>query len=132
DAQDAGSDRSEIEPHDQRNPQRAGNQGAVPRPPAQRRRRQPAGHGEAQARRDRALEQGDPRGRHSAGMSTARLSMMTKHAIVLAIGTVAFAISGASPAMTQAYPSRLVTIILPFSAGGTTDIHCRDLHQPLV
>src|SRR5215472_14967798 len=41
------------------------------RPPAQRRRRQPAGHGEAQARRDRALEQGDPRGRHSAGVSAA-------------------------------------------------------------
>src|SRR5262249_32986923 len=62
-------------------------------------------------------------------MSTARLSMMTNHAIVLAIGTVAFAISGASPAMTQTYPSRLVTIIVPFSAGGTTDVIARILSE---
>src|SRR6516162_6607506 len=73
-AQDTGCDRFETEPGGQRRPQRGGHQGALPRAPARRRRRQSAGHGQAQARRDRALDQSDPRGRHSAGVNAAGAS----------------------------------------------------------
>jgi len=48
--------------------------------------------------------------------------------IVLAIGAVAFAMDG-NPAAAQAYPSRPVTIIVPFSAGGTTDVIARILGE---
>jgi tripartite-type tricarboxylate transporter receptor subunit TctC len=48
--------------------------------------------------------------------------------IVLAIGAVAFAVDG-NPAAAQAYPSRPVTIIVPFSAGGTTDVIARILGE---
>jgi tripartite-type tricarboxylate transporter receptor subunit TctC len=57
-----------------------------------------------------------------------RKSMM-KRVIVLAIGAVAFGINGANPATAQVYPSRLVTIIVPFAAGGTTDVIARILGE---
>ena len=53
---------------------------------------------------------------------------MMRGLIVLAIGAVAFAMDG-NPAAAQSYPSRPVTIIVPFSAGGTTDVIARILGE---
>jgi tripartite-type tricarboxylate transporter receptor subunit TctC len=56
-------------------------------------------------------------------------SMMTKRVIILASAAFAFAISAANHAMAQVYPSRPVTVIVPFSAGGTTDVIARILGE---
>jgi tripartite-type tricarboxylate transporter receptor subunit TctC len=56
-------------------------------------------------------------------------SMMTKRMIILATAAFALATTAASHATAQVYPSRPVTIIVPFSAGGTTDVIARILGE---
>jgi tripartite-type tricarboxylate transporter receptor subunit TctC len=48
-----------------------------------------------------------------------------KHPALLACALVALAMSGAASASAEVYPSRPVTVIVPFAAGGTTDVIAR-------
>jgi tripartite-type tricarboxylate transporter receptor subunit TctC len=52
---------------------------------------------------------------------------ITKRVILLASVTAAFGITGTSPATAQVYPSRPITLIVPYSAGGPTDTLARIL-----
>src|SRR2546430_14095988 len=68
--------------------------------------------------------------RRGRGPGTERgKSMMTKRVMILATAGFALAITAANHAMAQLYPSRPVTIIVPFSAGGTTDVIARILGE---
>ena len=55
--------------------------------------------------------------------------MPTRRVLALAIAALALAMTGANEATTQSYPSRPITIIVPFSAGGTTDVIARILSE---
>ena len=50
---------------------------------------------------------------------------MAKRANLLALGLLAFGINGVQWAAAQVYPSRTVGVIVPFAAGGTTDVIAR-------
>src|SRR2546428_2585749 len=68
--------------------------------------------------------------RRGRGPGTERgKSMMTKRVMILATAGFALAITAANHAMAQLYPSRPITIIVPFSAGGTTDVIARILGE---
>ena len=58
---------------------------------------------------------------------TASAMRITKRVILLASVTAAFGITGTSPATAQVYPSRPITLIVPYSAGGPTDTLARIL-----
>ena len=51
--------------------------------------------------------------------------MITKRVILLALVSASLGISGVSKAMAQAYPSRPITMVVPYSAGGPTDTIAR-------
>src|SRR5262245_63534014 len=55
--------------------------------------------------------------------------MPTRRVLVLAIAVLGFALTGGNEATAQTYPSRPITIIVPFSAGGTTDVIARILGE---
>jgi tripartite-type tricarboxylate transporter receptor subunit TctC len=50
---------------------------------------------------------------------------------VAALATAAFALSGSAWAQAPSFPSKPITIVVPFSAGGTTDILARIIGQGL-
>jgi tripartite-type tricarboxylate transporter receptor subunit TctC len=47
--------------------------------------------------------------------------MIMRRIIVLALAAAAWGTSGLNTALSQAYPSRPVTLIVPYPAGGPTD-----------
>src|SRR6266508_390623 len=51
-----------------------------------------------------------------------RDSMRPKHAILLALLASAAVVDGVSPAAAQSWPTRAVTMVVPFAAGGGTDV----------
>lgn len=55
--------------------------------------------------------------------------MQRRHMIALAAG--ALALGAGSAALAQAYPSKPIRLIVPFAAGGTTDIIARVVADPL-
>ncbi|KOC20521.1 LacI family transcriptional regulator [Comamonas testosteroni] len=62
---------------------------------------------------------------------TNSLSLSRRHSLQTLAATALFAL-GAAPAMAQTpYPSKPITMIVPFSAGGTTDILARVVGQAL-
>ena len=55
--------------------------------------------------------------------------MVTKRLILFAFVAVAFGISGTSFSTAQVYPSRPITLIVPYSAGEPTDALARILRS---
>jgi tripartite-type tricarboxylate transporter receptor subunit TctC len=68
--------------------------------------------------------------RLGAGFS-GRDAMIAKRVLLLAIVVAACGLAGVRPATAQAYPSRTITLIVPFAAGGTTDVVARIVGEHL-
>jgi tripartite-type tricarboxylate transporter receptor subunit TctC len=57
--------------------------------------------------------------------------MMTMRAVLIAFASVVLGTTEMSPATAQTYPSRTITLIVPFPAGGATDVVARVLAKGL-
>lgn len=57
------------------------------------------------------------------------MTILNRRAAVAALGAVAML--GAAPALAQDYPTRPITIIVPFAAGGPTDVVTRLVAEPM-
>jgi len=57
--------------------------------------------------------------------------MITKRAILLAFVVAIFGVTGLNPATAQVYPSRPITMVVPFAAGGPTDVVGRIIAERL-
>ena len=57
--------------------------------------------------------------------------MGTKAFVLSAIVAVSLAVTGSHPANAQSYPERLIKIVVPFPAGGPSDVAARLVTQPL-
>jgi tripartite-type tricarboxylate transporter receptor subunit TctC len=57
--------------------------------------------------------------------------MIVKRVLLLALVVAACGLCGMSPTTAQVYPSRTITLIVPFAAGGTTDVVARIVGEHL-
>jgi tripartite-type tricarboxylate transporter receptor subunit TctC len=57
--------------------------------------------------------------------------MTTRRAILLALMTIGFAAMAARPSPAQTFPNRLIKVVVPFPAGGPTDLLARMVSQRL-
>ena len=56
---------------------------------------------------------------------------MQKRMVVIAAVTLGISADGLNAAHAQAYPSRPITVVVPYPAGGPTDTLARILAEPL-
>ncbi|OYU72812.1 MAG: ABC transporter substrate-binding protein, partial [Burkholderiales bacterium PBB5] len=56
---------------------------------------------------------------------------MTNRRTLLALGVATASLMGATAAQAQGYPTRPITLVVPFAAGGPTDVVARALSIPM-
>jgi tripartite-type tricarboxylate transporter receptor subunit TctC len=61
---------------------------------------------------------------------TTSAGMRRRHTLRCALA-LGLTLVGSAPALAQSYPSRLVTLVVPFAAGGTVDKVARQIQEPL-